>query len=154
MIKRKPYLLLFILAFLLLSFSLISNTRINFSLSLKDTYLVISRIDFCRITAFLLTTLGFLYWGFEKMKIVFFSSLLKIHVFGTLILPIILLYIEYKESLPVPEVEGLGKGLICFGNDYNFYKFMIILILILLQLLFIINIFASIIKKLRTSESQ
>lgn len=149
MIKRKPYILFFVITFFLLIYTFVMKKDNISILNIKDTYYVVSNLDFYRIIIILFLFLGFLYIALERMKIVLFTIVSKIHVILTILLPFLFLYLDYKESLPIPEIANFGQ-IMCYGNDYNFYKFLLILALVLLQLLFIINIFVALIKKMKS----
>lgn len=148
MIKKKPYLLLFITAFLLLIFSFYSNSQESLSLNVGDTYYVVSNIDFYRFYSILLLVLGLLYLILDKAKVVLFLFISFVHVFGTLVLYLLLIYFNYQNSLEYQEPTFHQLNDL---PDYNSYLIIILLVFLFLQILFIINIFVSIIKKLRNS---
>ncbi len=150
--KFKPYYLLLISALFYLMLSLLSSDKISLSFNIYDTYYVMAVVDFCIWTSIFIIFLVLLYWFLSRLRILLFKILSIIHVFGTLILPFLILYIDYKESITFIEPKyQLPIG--CIGYDYGFYKFMIIIFFLMVQFLFIINIFVSLIKKLRATIS-
>jgi hypothetical protein len=149
MLKRKPYILFFAVALLLSIYIFVLKIENISILNIKDTYYVVSNVDFYITIIAIFLFLGLLYFVFERINVVLFSIISKVHVFGTLILPSIFMYFKYKESLPLSQTINFDQQ-ICYGNDYNFYKFISILLFFLLQFLFIINIIVSLIKKAKS----
>ncbi len=144
MIKRKSYILLFFVALALLIFSFFSGSVESLVLSIKDTYYVISNIQFYQCYSVLLLVLGLLYWGFSKAKIQLFSILSLIHIYGTLVLFLLVVYFNYQNLLVY---QPTHVKYIFNPIDYNSYLIETLFTIIFLQFLFIINIFVSIIKK-------
>ena len=151
MILRKAYTLLFVVAFLLLIYSFYSNSVQSYSLNIADTFYVISNIDFYRFYAALLLILGLLYFTLDRTKVVLLSLLSLLHIFGTLVLYLLLIYFNYQNSL---EYQGPTFHQLNDLPDYNSYIIITLLIFIFLQILFIINIFVSIIKNEIASQTR
>ena len=144
MIKRKSYILLFFAASMLLIFSLFSGSVETLDVNIKDTYYIISNIQFYQCYSVLLLVLGLLYWGLSKAKIQLFSILSLIHINGTLVLFLLEVYLNYQNTLVY---QPKAVKYIFDPTDYNLYLTETLLSIIFLQFLFIINIFASIIRK-------
>ena len=144
MIKRKSYILLFFAASMLLIFSLFSGSVETLDVNIKDTYYIISNIQFYQCYSVLLLVLGLLYWGLSKAKIQLFSILSLIHIYGTLVLFLFVVYFNYQNLLAYrpTHVKYIFNPI-----DYNLYLIETLFAIIFLQFLFIINIFVSIIKK-------
>lgn len=151
--KFKPYYLLLAVALFFLTVSFLSSDNNSLSINIYDTYYLMAVVDFCTCISIFFIFLVLLYWLLSRLGILLFKILSMIHVFGTSILPFLILYVDYKESTPLIEPKyQLPIG--CIGTDYGFYKFMIIIFFLMLQILFIINIFVSLFKKLSHSATQ
>ncbi|MEO5776368.1 MAG: hypothetical protein ABIQ27_05650 [Flavobacterium sp.] len=148
MIKRKPYLLLIIAAVLLLIAGFIVFGASTIVFNVHDTYYVIANSHLSWLLAMILASLSLIYWTLEKAKVGVVPVLSKIHVYGTLLFvigfffPYSLLF-SSSESREFPFFDDIQYVNLCLTVNALLFLF--------LQFLFIINIFVSIIKKLRNS---
>ncbi len=147
MIVKKSYLLLFVVALVLLIYSFYSETVASFDLNIGDTYYVTSMPYFYRIYSILLLIVGLLYLTLDKNKVELVEVLSLLHIYGTLISYLFLVYFNYYSQL---EYQEQNFQQLFERPDYNYYLIITLLTLTTLQILFIINIFVSVIKKLRT----
>ncbi len=147
MIKRKLHIILIFVALLMLGYSFVTQTQESLDINLYDTYYVISNVHFYQLYSILLLISGMLYLLFDKAKIPLNFSLSILHVFGMLISFLFLIYFNYQSSLEYcsPDMKQLLDPI-----NYNLYLIYTLLVIIILQVLFIINIFVAIIKRLRT----
>ncbi len=118
----------------------------KFNLNFKDTYFVISSLDFYWLFSILTLLLGLIYIIFEKFNVVLFSILSKIHIYGTLILLLLFFYYSYKNSI-IENHKNFEELL--NQTDYNSYMIITLIVIVFLQLLLLMNIFASTIKHIR-----
>lgn len=146
--KFKAYYLLFLTSVIFFVISFLVYYKMTFDINIYDTYYVISEVDFYIMNSFFTMMIGLLYFIFEKFKIILFSVLSKVHIFGTIFLFFLIIYFNYYNLLEYQSSEFLFDK-----PDYNKYIIISILVLISLQLLFIINIFVSLIKKMKTFRS-
>ncbi len=147
MIKRKPYLLLFFTSLLIFLMGLIKNEE-TFDINVHDTYFIVKQNHLYWLFSILLFFFFMIYLTFEKIKLPLFKELTRIHIYGTVIFTIGIFFpydlIFHSSDFPL-------------YNDYqesNIYRSYNTLFFLIAQVLLIINIFASIIKKLRTSVTQ
>ncbi|WP_284651674.1 hypothetical protein [Flavobacterium terrisoli] len=154
MIKRKPYLLLFTEVLVLLSYFIVGNNDDdNFAVNVHDTYFVMSKNDMILFLIVLLSFSGIIYWMMTKFKVAVNMVLANSHIFGTLFLTALLFYFNYQDSLQLfTNVNNIDDLL--NPTDYNFYIIITLMLIALLQVLFIINIFVAIIKKLCNSATK
>ncbi len=146
----KDYYLLFLTSIFFFVISFLVYYKMTFDINIYDTYYVIREVDFYLINSFFIFFLGLIYFILDKIKIILFTVLKKIHIFGSLFLFSLIIYFNYYNLLEYQSNEFLFDK-----PDYNKYMIISIFTLITLQLLFIINIFVSLIKKmklLRTSK--
>ncbi len=141
----KAYYLLFIASLIFFSISIFINSQMNYDINIQDTYYVIREVDFYIMISFFVLILGLLYFILEKIKIILIPFISKVHIFGTLILLFLNIYFNYYNLLEYQSNEFLFDK-----PDYNKYIIISIFVLIILQLLFIINIFVSLIKKMKS----
>lgn len=140
--KFKDYYLLFISSAILLIVGLFSNKETTFDVNVHDTYFVVAHSHlyfFFMVVFFWLFTF---YWSFEKSKTTLIKILHKIHIYGTL-LTVIGLFFPYNfifSSSDFPLYDDMQYANVCITISFLFFIFF--------QILFIINIFVSIIKKL------
>ncbi len=146
MIKRKSYLLLFFVGLALLVFSFISQTAETLVINIHDTYYVVSNIHLYQFYSILVLLLGALYLIFDRMKIQLNTNLSLLHVYGTLVLFLLLIYFNYQNLL---EYQPKEMEYIVDSTDYNLYLIETLLAIIFLQILFIINIFVALLKHIR-----
>lgn len=145
MLKKKPYLILFFNAvlFLVLGFVVSDSDRMDFNF--HDTYYVVPCSHLCWIFAEFLGLFSLVYWILERIKVKMISILSLIHVWGTLFvvwgMPFCYFFISpSSESVAFPLFDDLER--------INFYMSLGALLFLIFQLLFIINIFVTIIKNL------
>jgi len=146
--KFKTYYLLFLTSVIFCAFSSLVSNKMTFDINVYDTYYVISEVDFYIMNSFFVMITGLLYFIFEKLKIILFSFLSKVHILGTIFLFFLIIYFNYYNLLEYQSSEFLFDK-----PDYNKYIIISILALISLQILFIINIFVSLIKKMKSFRS-
>ena len=143
--KIKAYYLLFPASMIFFVISFLVYYKMTFDVNIYDTYYVISEVDFYLIISFFILFLGLIYFILDKFKIILFSVLKKIHIFGTLFLFSLIIYFNYYNLLEYQSNEFLFDK-----PDYNKYMIISIFALITLQFLFIINIVVSLIKKMKS----
>ena len=148
-LKKRPYLLLFATSILFLLLKIFLNTNSKTTLNISDTYFVISRKDVYLIVFILLGITSLVYMLLDFFRINISKRSILFHIFGLLTTIILFFYLNDLSDqfdLKKKEFEDLINP-----TDFNKYIFIVILITISLQFFFLINIFVSIIKKLRTS---
>lgn len=145
--KFKSYFLLLItaLVFFLLCFSV--SKEETFTLNSKDTYYVMSVSDFYKGVAILCLTSGLVYFVLDISKVKLISILSKVHVFGTLLSIVALIFLNYKNNL---DLKSTKFGDITNPLDYNSYIVITLILILFLQFFFLINIFVAQIKKMRS----
>lgn len=148
MLKKERYLLLIIGAFLLFILSFLISAANLVDVNVYDTYFVVaSKTIYCSFSIFL-TFLFMIYWSLDKGKIQMIALLSKIHIHGTLIsiLGVVFPYSLVLQNSNFPLYDNMLK--------VNFCTTISALLFLFLQILFIINIFVSIIKKLGHSATK
>ncbi|KAF2514331.1 hypothetical protein [Flavobacterium foetidum] len=144
-ITTKPY-FLFLVSTVILLIAGFLNPQKSISINIKDTYLIVSRIDFCLIFAFIFGLFSLLYLVLIKLRLNLIRWMTISHVvisvlgFGL----IVLLHYLIKDHSPKDFLEVLD------GIDYNNNIYLSITILFFLigsaQLLFFVNVFSALIK--------
>lgn len=146
--KFKTYYLLLIASLIFFGISFFVDSQMTFDVNIYDTYYVISEVDFYIMISFFVLILGLLYFIFEKFKIVLVSFLSKVHIIGTILMILLFLKEQYflnPISLP-KRYYNISKS-----ETFNIFEMIYyILAIIFLQLLFIINIFVTLIKKVKS----
>ena len=141
---RKAYLLLLIEALLFFIPSFNRPDDVKFCLNIGDTYYVTSGEDFYLALSIISLFFGFLYWLFDFIKFRLNSWLSCLHIYSLLIAFPLLVYFNYKDS-------KTDTFLIFeeYNSFFNYDRLVIIALgfIIFIQILFFINIFASLIKK-------
>jgi len=145
MIKERPYFLLVISALILFVSSFFVSGKNNLILNIGDTYFVASLKDAIILFFILFLFSGVFYWLSEKFKISLNTGLSNIHIFGTLILLFLFFFFNYKREQTLNQTPVMLD--ITVGVDYNSYLIFSLMAIIFLQFLFIINIFATLLKK-------
>ncbi len=145
MLKKKPYFLLLIASVLFLVFISFSGKDI-ICINIHDTYYVIANSYLYWLFFIVFFLFSLIYIGLEKMKFQFIKMLIGIHVYGTLLSAGLFCYFNYKNSI---EQSPKFIGDLLNRTDYNAYLLLTLMLIIFLQFLFIINIFASLLKKMR-----
>jgi len=148
MIRRKPYILLFIFDLVLLIYSLFRTNNNSLSINIHDTYYVIREIDLLILVISFITFFSIFYLLFDFIKFKMILILSKIHVYGTVLLFLFFYILYYKMQIPViPDKNFILEN---YPKDYSFFVALTLLLIIFLQLLFIINIFVALIKKMKS----
>ncbi len=148
MVKRKPYLLLLFSAILFLVFGFFVSTESILDINVHDTYFIITHPHLCWVLTEVFCGLYLIYLILEKAKISMILLLSKIHIYGTLV-SVVGIFFPYSlifDSSEFPLYDDSQYTNLCL--------FVCALTFLLFQLLFIINIFVSIIKKLCNSDTQ
>lgn len=142
MMKFKAYYLLLIssLIFLILAFLVGEET---FDINVNDTYYVIANCHLYCLFSSLLFIIFIFYFLLNIAKIKLNKIISKIHIFGT-ILSIILLIFPYS-LFSNPKEFPLYDSF----EYINIVLTVSFLVLLFLQLLFILNVFLSLIKKMK-----
>jgi len=148
MIRRKPYILLFIFELILLIYSLLRKNNNSLTINIHDVYYVIREIDLLILVISFVTFFSMVYLLFDFVKFKMILILSKIHVYGTTLMFLFFYILYYKMQIPViPDKNFIFAN---YPKDYNFFIFIILLLIIFLQLLFLINIIVSLIKKAKS----
>lgn len=147
MIKKKPYFLFLISILIVLIYSLFRGNDNLLDINIHDTYFVIKEIDLLVFVVSFLLSLTLIYFIFDLIKFKMIFTLSVIHIYGTLLLLLLFFGFYFNMQLPIP----IDRYYIItnYSEDYNFSIIIILLLILFLQLLFILNIFASLIKKMR-----
>jgi len=147
MVKRKLYFLLLFASILLFLMGFVKNHE-TFDINVYDTYFVIAQNHLYWLFSQLLLFFFMIYLTLEKVKLQLFKELNLIHIFGTLI---------FVSGIFFPYYLLHQSSNSLLGYDYerlNVYRSFCVLFFLIVQFLFIINIFASIIKKLCNSATK
>ncbi len=148
MLKRKPYILLLATAVLSLVLGFFTSNADKIVFNVHDTYYVITYSNLCWLFAEISGSFFLIYWLLEKGKGMMIPLLSLIHIFGTLLsfLGVIFPYHFIFQPSKFPLFDDLQRTNTCIA--------LFALLFLILQILFIINIFVSIIKKLSNSASK
>lgn len=141
--KFKAYYLLLIASLTLLMLGFLAGEE-TFDINMHDTYFVIAH-SYIFLLFFLLLFFFFtIYFSLDKAKMNLIKILYKIHVFGTLIsvLGVFFPYSFFFYSTKFSLFDYPGFINICITISFLLFLF--------LQLLFIINIFVSLINKVKS----
>ncbi len=141
--KFKTYYLLLIASLILLLLSLFENEYI-YDYNIHDTYFVIASNHLYWFVSVLLICFFIIYLFFDFGKVSLIEILSKLHVFGSIFFLLIIIF-PYSRVFNQSEFE--------LYDEFIWINISIIisfLILLFLQLLLIINIFVSLIKKLKS----
>lgn len=142
--RNNPYFLLAI-ASIVLYLGGFTDKESVFDINVHDTYYVVAHSHLCWFLATIVSIIFLIYWYLDNRDMPLIKSLNWIHIYGTLF-SIIGLFFPYSlvyNSSRFPLYDDMQYVNICLT--------IVGLLFLLLQLLFIINIFASIIKKLSNS---
>lgn len=148
MLRRKPYILLLVAAFMMLVHSFVSQTSESIVINIHDTYYVIAFIHWYQLYSVFILLLACIYLILDKVKINLYFWLSFIHIIGTIMLFFIINYYNYMHSL-----EYCSPTEIFERQDYSLYLNNSLIAILSLQFLFFINIFVSIIEKWRASSA-
>lgn len=147
MIKRKPY-ALFLFASLLFFLIGFLKSEETFDVNVHDTYFVIAQHHLYWLFSLLLFFLFMIYFALEKTKFNWLKRLELIHVYGTIFFSIGMFF-PYELVFKSPDFS--------LFDDYqrsNTYRSFFAVLLLIAQFLLIINIFVTIIKRLRALVTQ
>ncbi len=147
LLKNKPYFLLLLAAISFLILSFMGNKNEKLDINIHDTYYIISRQHSFILLCLIFLTTGLFYFVFDFFKVQFVSILSLVHVYGSLIFIGLFFYYLHK----INSIEGFQ---LFDSIDYNFRLFFSIVIFAVLQLIFILNLIISTIKKLLYSTPQ
>ena len=147
LLKNKPYFLLLLAAISFLILSFMGNKNETLDINIHDTYYIISRQHSFILLCLIFLTTGLFYFVFDFFKVQFVSILSLVHVYGSLIFIGLFFYYLHK----INSIEGFQ---LFDSIDYNFRLFFSIVIFAVLQLIFILNLIISTIKKLLYSTPQ
>ena len=145
MTKDMPYLLFVITAITLFFIRFFVSKTSTLIVNVYDTYVVASLKDAIVLFCILFLFFGAFYWLSDNFKFSLITVLSNIHIFGTLIFSFLFFFFNYKR------VQTLNQKPVFAENmnvvDYNSYLIFCLMAIIFLQFLFIINIFAAVLKK-------
>ncbi len=141
--KFKNYYLLLFGSIVLFILALTAKKE-SIDVNIGDTYYVMAYNQFYGLLSFFLVFFFILYGAFDLLKIMLLKLLSKIHIFGSLfsILVLVFPYSIFNNPNDFPLFDNL-----LYINIALVVSFLLFLIL---QLLFIMNIFVSLIKKVKT----
>jgi|GEM_PF-2950586 len=124
------------------------NTDAKFVLNIHDTYYVAAVNHIVLLLFYLFGIISIIYFLLDFIKVDLSKVNIWIHVLGSMLSIASFFYINYLSN----ELPSQVKEFEYWQNipDYNLYFFVVILILIALQFFFIINIFVSLIKKMKS----
>lgn len=146
MIQRKPYLLFLITASLLLCYSFSAEDSKTLDINIGDTYYVIGEKFLIALLVVVTGVLGLLYGILDGIKLSLKARWSVIHIYGSILLLFPLLYFAYQSAV----IEMVVKSdALLQRPDYNYRLFVVLMLFALLQVLFLMNIFAAVSKRLR-----
>jgi len=146
MIKFKSYFLLLISAVVFYVLCFCVTKEETFTLNIHATYYVMSVSDFFKGIAILCVTTGLVYVILDASNVKLTSILSKVHIFGTLLMIFALIFLNYKNNL---NIKSVRFGDIVNQFDNNSYVGISLVLILFLQFIFLINIFAAQILKLK-----
>ena len=142
----KPYLILWSLTFISISFGL-NNSNIDLEINFYDTYYIINYNYICYLISLLSAIIGFGYWLLPKLKYRFSDWLTFIHIaltyIGVLFLWITL--IVFHDRNYVSEIAILESR-----EKLNLLSIIFILLILIGKLFYVINVITALIKNTRT----
>jgi heme/copper-type cytochrome/quinol oxidase subunit 1 len=143
--KNKSYFLLLLAAitFLILSFTV--DKKETLDINVHDTYYVITFQHTFVLLFGVFVTIGLFYLMFDCFKVNLSLVLSRVHIYSTLFLLFILS--NYLWKIKVQNAPDRYYTITNYPQDNSFAILIVLFIIILIQLLFIINIFVSLIKK-------
>lgn len=144
LLKNKSYFLLLLAAtiFLILSFTV--DKKETLDINVHDTYYIITFQHASILLCLIFFITGLIYFIFNFFEIQFISILSLIHIYGSMIFLGMFFYYLGK----------INSSSIFDSIDYNLRTIISLFIFAGLQLLFVLNLFISIIKKLSISATQ
>ncbi|MEK8180399.1 hypothetical protein WMW71_08590 [Flavobacterium buctense] len=142
MMKKKPYFLFLFASLLLLLIGFVKSEE-TFDINVHDTYFIILQNHLYWLFTLLLFFFFIIYLTLDKIRLHLLKMLTKIHIYGTLLLTV---GIFFPYDLLFTSSNFL---LVDDSQSTNVYRSFCVLFFLIAQVLFIINIFVAIIKKLR-----
>ncbi len=147
--KIKLYHSFFVFAIVLFFISYFPKNNETYDLNIHDTYYVFLVKDFYFFLSIFLLLLGVLYSIFQFFKVSLNIVLSKIHILGAQFFLFMLI-----NGLYIFKIKGLPKRYYTISSyndfDSNAFFWISIFIILFLQLLFIINIFVTLINKVKS----
>ena len=141
--KFKAYYLLFISSLIMLILGFFVG-RETLDINLHDTYYVVISNHLYWLISILLFLFFLIYLLFDKAKINFGHIFSKVHILGTLISVLGLLF-------PYSLIFSKAEFPLYDNSQYiNLSMTISILVFLMLQILFVINIFVSLVKKMKS----
>ncbi len=140
--KKKPYFLFLFASLLLLLIGFVKSEE-TFDINVHDTYFIILQNHLYWLFTLLLFFFFIIYLTLDKIRLHLLKMLTKIHIYGTLLLTV---GIFFPYDLLFTSSNFL---LVDDSQSTNVYRSFCVLFFLIAQVLFIINIFVAIIKKLR-----
>lgn len=147
MLKRKPYLFLLLTSLLLFVIGFVKSDE-TFDINIHDTYLVIAKNQLYWLFSLFFFFFFMIYFILEKLRFQWQRLSELIHVYGTVFFTLGMFF-PYELIFKSPEFQ--------LFDDYqrsNVYRSFFALFFLIAQILLIINIFVTIIKKLRILATQ
>lgn len=147
MLNKRPYLLFFIFALLLYACSFITANERALDINIADTYYITREKELLLFFSLFLLFLGALYLLMDLFRFPMVLLLSKIHVYGTLLFSLVFAFYYWK--VQIPDLPERYYTITSFPEDGNFKVLTTLLLIIFIQILFIINIFVSITKRIK-----
>lgn len=146
-LKIRPYLLLLLASILFLILSCMGDKNETLNINLHDTYYVITFQHAYNFLCLIFFITGLIYLLFDCFKFTLSLILSRVHIYSTLFLLFVLL--NYFWKIKLQNAPDRYYTFTNYPEDNSFAILIVLFIIILIQLLFIINIFVSLIKKMR-----
>ena len=146
--KIKPYFFCVAITIFFIVLFFFINTDAKFVLNIHDTYYVAAINHIVLLLFYFFGIISIIYFLFDFIKVDLSKVNSWIHILGSILSIASFFYIDHLSN----ELPSQERGFEYWQNipDYNLYFFVVILILIALQFFFIINIFVSLIKKMKS----
>lgn len=142
--RIKNYYVLLLTSFILLMLGFFIVGKKILDINIHDTYFIILYSDLYLLFSIIAFFFFTIYFSLDKGKIVLNDAISKIHIFGTLFSILVLLF-------PYSLFENPKNFQLYDSFEYiNMLLTISFLLFLIFQLLFIINIFVSLIKKMKS----